>query len=56
MFRNYGNFGRGTDQNFPGNSSGSGSSSASGTQATGTGTTQHQEVSPSLSCVLHVSS
>ncbi|KAK3535899.1 hypothetical protein QTP70_021203 [Hemibagrus guttatus] len=43
MYRNYGNFGRGTDQNFPDNSSGPGSSSASGTQSTGTGTTQHQE-------------
>ncbi|KAB5571286.1 hypothetical protein PHYPO_G00223250 [Pangasianodon hypophthalmus] len=45
MYRNYGNFGRGTDQNFPDSSSGSGSgsSSASGTQATGTGTTRHQE-------------
>ncbi|XP_053361877.1 fos-related antigen 1a [Clarias gariepinus] len=43
MYRNYGNFGRGTDQNFPDNSFGSGSSSASSTQATTTGTTQHQE-------------
>lgn len=43
MYRNFGNFGRGTDQNFPDNSSASGSSSASGTQTTSTGTTQHQE-------------
>ncbi|XP_026991491.1 fos-related antigen 1a [Tachysurus fulvidraco] len=43
MYRNYGNFGRGTDQNFPDNSAGPGASSASGTQATGTGTTQHPE-------------
>ncbi|TSP25402.1 Fos-related antigen 2 [Bagarius yarrelli] len=38
MYRNYGNFGRGTDQNFPDNTSGAGSSSTSGT-----GTTQHQQ-------------
>lgn len=51
MYRNYGNFGQGTDQNFPANSSGSGSSSAnsssSSTQDTGAGSTQHQQVSPS---------
>lgn len=44
MYRNYGNFGRGTDQNFPDNSSESVSSSASGIQTTSTGTTQRQEV------------
>ncbi|KAI5630098.1 fos-related antigen 1 isoform X1 [Silurus asotus] len=43
MYRNYGNFSRGTDQNFPDNSSASGSSSASGTQATSSGSTQHPE-------------
>ncbi|XP_060782924.1 fos-related antigen 1a [Neoarius graeffei] len=43
MYRNYGNFGRGTDQNFPDNSSESVSSSASGIQTTSTGTTQRQE-------------